>query len=70
LAKGFDPGQIQGRGGRDQNSYPENPRRLLRLDRNPAEGECDNDGDNPQPFSILDGSTESILSTAEGLITD
>ena len=31
LAKCFDPGRIAGRGGPDQNSYPENSRRLLRL---------------------------------------
>ena len=31
LAKCFDPGRIEGRGGRDQNSYPGNSRRLLRL---------------------------------------
>ena len=33
LAKCFDPGRIEGRGGRDQNSYPGNSRRLLRLQR-------------------------------------
>jgi hypothetical protein len=31
LAQCFDPGRIGGRGGRDQNSYPGNSRRLLRL---------------------------------------
>jgi len=31
LAKCFDPGRIQGRGGSDQNSYSGNSRRLLRL---------------------------------------
>ena len=31
LAKCFDPGRKDGRGGRDQNSYPGNSRRLLRL---------------------------------------
>ena len=31
LAKCFDPGRIEGRGGPEQNSYPGNSRRLLRL---------------------------------------
>ena len=31
LAQCFDPGRKGGRGGRDQNSYPGNSRRLLRL---------------------------------------
>ena len=35
LAKCFDPGRKEGRGGRDQNSYPGNSRRLLRLGHQP-----------------------------------
>ena len=35
LAQCFDPEQIGGRGARDQNSYPGNSRRLLRLGAEP-----------------------------------
>ena len=41
LAQCFDPGRIEGRGGRDQNSYPGNSRRLLRLGHSRTERECD-----------------------------
>ena len=50
LAKCFDPGRKEGRGGRDQNSYPGNSRRLLRLGHNPAHCECEHEGDKPRQF--------------------
>ncbi len=50
LAKCFDPGRKEGRGGRDQNSYPGNSRRLLRLGHHPAHASATTRAKSPSPF--------------------
>ena len=45
---------MEGRGGRAQDSYPGNSRRLLRLGHRPAYRECEREGDKPSPFWIFD----------------
>jgi len=41
---------LDGRSGPDQNSYPENSRRLLRQRHSSTEGACENDTENHRRF--------------------
>ena len=52
LAKCFDPGRKEGRGGRAQNSYPGNSRRLLRLGHSPTERNRESDSKVPAHFDF------------------